>query len=168
VTNDGQTPMTKFTVTDTLPNDLTFIGQNSNGFTFSGPEGKKLYWKNYQGTLQPGQSITITFDARVEAIGRHTNWVCLTHPDFPTWNPNSNSSENCDPADVVVKEELFCKVPYINRTLYTANSNGRATVDITCESSNGKSANIIVNCGNGESSPSRMTNSYSYTCTYNI
>ncbi|GHV24388.1 hypothetical protein FACS1894176_00610 [Bacteroidia bacterium] len=58
--------------------------------------------------MQPGQSITITFRATVESIGRHTNWVCLTHNDFPNRKEDSNSRENCDPADVVAKEKPYC------------------------------------------------------------
>jgi uncharacterized repeat protein (TIGR01451 family) len=112
VTNNGETPMTNFTVTDTLPTDVKYVNnsQNSNGFTFSAA-GQTLTWSNYNGTLQKGSSLTISFRATVEKVGTHTNRACLTHKDFPTRSSSPNSSnrnENCDPADVVVKEKPYC------------------------------------------------------------
>ncbi|MDR0608329.1 MAG: DUF11 domain-containing protein [Candidatus Peribacteria bacterium] len=109
VRNDGETPMTNFTVTDTLPSGVKYVNnsQNSNGFGFNAA-GQTLVWHNYNGTLQAGQSITISFRATVEKIGTHTNRVCLTHDEFPTWSADSRSTENCDPADVIVKEKPYC------------------------------------------------------------
>jgi uncharacterized repeat protein (TIGR01451 family) len=134
VTNDGEGAISGFTLTDTLPNGVSFISQNSNGFTFS-TAGRQLIWARYAETLSPNQSLTVTFTARVDTIGTHTNRVCLTHPDFPTWKPDSNSSENCDPADVVVKEEVYCRVPYVNPSVYYVGNYGSVNVSIECRSS---------------------------------
>jgi uncharacterized repeat protein (TIGR01451 family) len=171
VWNDGQTPMTNFTVTDTFPSGLVFIGQHSDGFTFDGPNGRVVYWKNYQKTLQPGERITITFDARVESVGTHTNWVCITHPDFPNWRPDAQSSENCDPADVIGKEKPRCMAPEFGSSVLQADQGGRVSTTVTCRTNTGQPAERIeVLCGNnrGDSRVDYTTSSVSTTCEYDI
>jgi uncharacterized repeat protein (TIGR01451 family) len=169
VTNDGQTPMTNFTITDTLPNDLTYISQTSNGFTFS-TAGRQLIWEHYTATLQPGERISVNFTARVEAIGHHTNYACVTHPDFPTWGPTPYSPENCDPEDVIVKDEQYCEQPSLN-TSSTIWVKGTETVSVrvTCRSTDNQPANITLKCNTNSSSiSSNNVSSLEYDCQYNL
>jgi uncharacterized repeat protein (TIGR01451 family) len=113
VRNDGQTPITNFTVADKLPKYLSYVngsqrgGENFFEFFLAEDPAEVLVRSNYLATLQPHESIILTFRARVEGVGRHTNWACLVHEDiFP--NANFGNSENCDPADVVAKEKPYC------------------------------------------------------------
>ncbi|MDR2541052.1 MAG: DUF11 domain-containing protein [Candidatus Peribacteria bacterium] len=112
IRNDGQTPMTDFTVADKLPEYVSYVegsqrgGENFFEFVVDS-EARLLVRSNYSATLQPNEFIILTFRAKVESIGRHTNWVCLVHEDlFPS--ANFGPSENCDPADVVAKETPYC------------------------------------------------------------
>jgi uncharacterized repeat protein (TIGR01451 family) len=170
VMNDGQTPMTNFTITDTLPNDLTYISQTSNGFTFR-IDGRKLIWEYYTATLQPGQRINVSFTARVEAMGLHTNYACVTHSDFPTWGPTPYSPENCDTEDVIVKDEQYCEQPSLN-TSSTIWVNGTETVSVrvTCRSTDNQPAKITLNCNNSrnDNTTSANTSSLEYNCSYNL
>ncbi len=147
VLNDGEVPMTGFDVLDTFPtDDFTFISQNSSGFTFE-RKGRMFSWGNYQGVLQPKDFIEIKFTIKLTKVGEYTNWACMTHEDFPDWKSDRQNRENCDPADVNVREKLFCKMTSpSNDSVYYVDGNNKAKVKITCGSSNGASATIKINC----------------------
>ena len=174
VTNNGSTPMSEFTVVDTLPAGLSFVARGSdNGFASFTQNGKTLTWANYTLTLQPGASTTITFTAKVDVVGTHRNVVCLQHPEFPSWGSYPYSPDNCDTADVVLEEEpepeYFCVAPTTKASYYLTNSRGEVDVPVTCRSHDDIDASIVINCGNGDrhTSPGQVA-SYSATCSYSL
>jgi uncharacterized repeat protein (TIGR01451 family)/fimbrial isopeptide formation D2 family protein len=174
VRNTGKTLMSGFTVTDTLPEGLSFVSPGTaNGFSFS-QNAQTLIWSNYQFILQPGGSTVITFTASVNRrnndVNEHRNIVCLTHQqDFPNWGSYPYSSDNCDDAYVKVKEKLYCRAPETDKTFYTTNSQGRVNVPLTCRSSDRANATITIDCGNGDRhTSSNQVSSYAYTCNYDI
>jgi len=114
--------------------------------------------------LQKNQSIILTFKATVNKIGEHTNWVCLTHLDFPNWEPDSNNPENCDPADVVVREKAYCTHPNPKNIDEYRDSLRRS---ITCETEGKKTArSIVLDCGNGTTFIASNVSSLTETCIY--
>ncbi|MEM9479454.1 MAG: hypothetical protein AAGA58_07360 [Verrucomicrobiota bacterium] len=94
VTNSGPDPATEVTVTDTLPAALEPISVevSQGGASFAG----NLLTANL-GTLQNGQSVVITAEARVLAIGALANTATVTAPeDSNAANDTANSNTAVD------------------------------------------------------------------------
>ena len=162
VTNNGKSPISNFTVVDTLPAGLTYVNGSatSNGFASFVPSGRTLTWSNYSSTLAVGASITLTFRVTVDVEGTHTNGACVSHSEVP---------ENCDHESVKAKDPLYCLPPEMNKSTYESNSKGKATARVTCSSHNGKNAVIEIVCGNGEVLRSDgSSSSFTSTCNYDI
>lgn len=66
VTNNDEQPINRFTVTDVLPEDVSYVGSNpSDGVTVEA-DGRTITW-TYSGTLASGQSTKLDITVKVNA-----------------------------------------------------------------------------------------------------
>ena len=168
IQNLGTSPMTGFTVTDTLPEGLEFVDNVAGHelFAFS-QNGNVLTWAEYQGVLNPGETVYIDFEVRGILVSpTEDDWenrACFTHPDFPERQPTTNAytaEKNCYPEVVTVIEpnEVLCNPAYDGRTLTgTFNPPEDPTADQLCIPSGNPATNIQSSttgrtwiCGEGE------------------
>lgn len=63
VTNNDEQPITKFTVTDTLPEGVTFV--SSSPAVSLGADGRTITWDYNDGAFQPDESRTLTVTVKV-------------------------------------------------------------------------------------------------------
>lgn len=64
VTNNDDQPITKFTVTDTLPEGVTFVSSSSPAVSL-GADGQTITWDYNDGAFQPDESRTLTVTVQV-------------------------------------------------------------------------------------------------------
>ncbi|MDR0282150.1 MAG: DUF11 domain-containing protein [Candidatus Peribacteria bacterium] len=155
VKNNGTTPVSGFSVRDTLPMEVEFVDWvngtwNSAGFAsryhnwISGSE--ILVWSGYQDLLLPGDQVILKFRAKVEIPNGtiRTNIACL---EYFRSSEKLNQDVYCDTASVETKEKQYCVAPTTSPggTIWvTGNEEKRITV--TCSTSDGKAANIKIYC----------------------
>ncbi len=155
VKNNGTTPVSGFSVRDTLPMEVEFVDwvngtRNSAGFAsrhhdrISGSE--ILVWSGYQDLLLPGDQIILKFRAKVDIPNGtiRTNIACLEYSRFAE---GLSQGTYCDTASVETKEKQYCVAPTTSpggTIRVTGNEEKRVTV--TCSTSDGKVANIKMYC----------------------
>jgi len=166
VTNTGKVPISGFTVTDALPDGLSFVSrETTQGFEFK-EKSNILERSDYKHVLGIGKSVEITFTASVDVVGEYENFACVTHEFFTERGSYPYSPDNCDKAGVIL-EKNYCKAPVIDK-IPPATTRGSAKVNVRCDSDGGAAIVKIV-CGNGTSyTSSNKVLSYSQTCNYNI
>lgn len=111
VTNNGPSTATGVTLTDTLPDDVTFVSGSTTvaGETVSGSAGSSTVTSTI-GTLTSGQSATITINTTVDndASGTLTNTAVTAGVD------ESNTTNNTDTALSTVSPEIDLAITKID------------------------------------------------------
>ncbi|MDR2415451.1 MAG: DUF11 domain-containing protein [Candidatus Peribacteria bacterium] len=163
IKNNGNIPLSGFTVIDTLPAYINFVdlvgNHQFNSFQKS-TDSKTLTRDTYQETLQPNASTTVQFRAKIIQTGTRTNRACVTHP---------NTAEQCDSTDVKAREKQYCRSPEVSSTILWADSNRNGETTVTCRTSNGEKANIRILCGNeGGTYSENNVSTLTRTCIYKM
>jgi len=123
---------------------------------FSGfvEDGKQLRWYDFTGVLQAGDYIDLVIKTKVNATS--TNYVLARAQDLTA------SAEKT----VTIKDrpKLSCTVSPSSKSLIYYDSKSQ-TVNVTCKTSNGESAKMKLDCGNGDT-VTDTRRSITHTCEY--